>query len=382
MAVAVRTRRFADERAPIRHIDPVLVAAAFALAVVGLFMVYSATHSSAASLGGSSGVFLKRQLVWLLFSTVALIVTAFFDYRYAKVYAGFLYVGMLLLLILVQSPLGTAVKGAQRGFYVLGFQITPSEWMKVSLVIMLAAFLSERRGAVLRLTDVLAATAIAGVPMFLVFIQPDVGTTIVLAAILAGAVVVAGAKARHLAVLGLGAVLLLVGAFQLDVIKQYQVDRLTAFLDASNDPQAAGYNQRQSQIAIGSGGILGTGYMQGTQTNLDYVPEQHTDFIFTVVGEEFGFVGAVALLFLYGVLLWRAFRIAVMSKDQFGTYLAAGIASMFAIQMFVNVGMTVGIMPITGIPLPFVSYGGSSLLASFAAIGLLLNVHMRRMKRI
>ncbi len=164
------------------------------------------------------------------------------------------------------------------------------------------------------------------------------------------------------------------------MIKQYQLERITAFLDLPGVPQDARYNLDQSLIAVGSGGMFGKGYLQGSQTNLDYVPEQHTDFIFTVAGEEFGFVGSLLLLALYALLLWRAIRIAYLSKDPFGTYLAAGIASMFAIQMFVNVGMVIGIMPITGIPLPFISYGGSSMIASFLAIGVLESVHMRRFK--
>jgi rod shape determining protein RodA len=211
-----------------------------------------------------------------------------------------------------------------------------------------------------------------------VFIQPDIGTTIVLAAILGGIVVVAGAKARHIGVLMAIGILLIALAFQVGLIKQYQIDRLTGFTGGGTT--AATYNQKQSEIAVGNGGLEGTGYLKGTQTNLNYVPEQHTDFIFTVIGEEFGFVGAATLLVLYALLLWRAIRIAMLSKDRFGTYLAAGIASMFAIQMFVNIGMTVGIMPITGIPLPFISYGGSSLVTSYIAVGLLLNIHMRRLK--
>ncbi len=172
----------------------------------------------------------------------------------------------------------------------------------------------------------------------------------------------------------------LFGAFQFHIIKDYQVQRLTTFFESSSDPQTAGYNQDQSRIAIGAGGVTGRGYLQGTQTNLDFVPEQHTDFIFTVVGEELGFVGAVSVLGLFLLLLWRALRIAVTAKDPFGTLVATGVAAMIAIQVFVNVGMTIGIMPITGIPLPFISYGGSALIADFIGIGLLLNVHMRRFR--
>jgi rod shape determining protein RodA len=189
--------------------------------------------------------------------------------------------------------------------------------------------------------------------------------------------VVAGAKARHLGVLAATGVLLIALAFQMGLIKEYQLERLRCFTGCANSE--ATYNKEQSQIAIGLGGVSGTGWLQGTQTNLNFVPEQHTDFIFTVIGEQFGFVGASTLLVLYALLLWRAIRIAMLSKDKFGTYLAAGIASMFAIQMFVNIGMTIGIMPITGIPLPFVSYGGSSLIANYIAVGLLLNIHMRRL---
>ena len=283
-------------------------------------------------------------------------------------------------LVLVRTPLGTSVAGAQRGFYIGGFQITPSEYMKIGMIVMLAAFLAELKTQDLSLQDVFRATAIVLFPAILVFFQPDVGTTIVMAAILVGVLVVAGASARHLGALALTAAVLLFGAFQLHVVKDYQLERLSGFLDPQSDPLRTGYNRTQAEIAIGSGGLTGTGYGRGTQTNLDFVPQQHTDFIFTVVGEEFGFVGSMVLLTLFAILIWRAFRIALLSKDAFGTFVAAGIASMWSIQVFVNVGMTLGIMPITGIPLPFVSYGGSSLLANCAAVGLLLNVHMRRLK--
>jgi rod shape determining protein RodA len=377
MDLSIGRLRRTRER-PLRHLDPILLIVTFALSVIGLFMVYSATHVSQEAFGGDPALYAKKQLTWLVLSVGVMIVAVAFDYRYAKVYAGFIYTALLLLLLAVRTPLGTTVKGAQRSFQLLGFAFSPSEAMKVGLVIMLAAFLSERKGA-LSIGEVIRATMLAAIPMALVFIQPDIGTTIVLAAIMVGVLIVSGAKARHLALLAILAAGLLAGGFQLGIIKSYQVSRVTAFLDNQSSNSAA-YNERQSQIAIGSGGLTGRGYLKGLQTNLDYVPEQHTDFIFTAVGEEFGFAGAVALLFLFAVLLWRAFRIAMLSKDPFGTYLAAGIVSMFAIQMFVNIGMTIGIMPITGIPLPFVSYGGSSLIANYAAVGLLLNVHMRRFK--
>jgi len=376
----VATKTYPSERRPIRHLDPVLLLDVFALAVVGLFMVYSATHQSLSAVGLDPGTFLKKQVTFVALGSVMVLLAASFDYRFLKVYAGLIYAASLVLLVLVGSPLGTSVKGSQRWFQLFGFQFAPSEIAKLALIIMLATFLSELRSGDLTLQEVYRATAIAAVPGVLVFLQPDLGTSIVLVTILVGVLVVAGARARYLGILALTAAVLIFGAFQMGLVRDYQVNRLTSFLDPQNDPLRSGYNRKQAEIAIGSGGLFGVGYLQGTQTNLDFVPEQHTDFIFTVVGEEFGFAGAFTLLVLFGVLIWRAFRIALLSKDPFGTYVAAGIGSYLAIQMFVNIGMTLGIMPITGIPLPFVSYGGSALLTNSAAVGLLLNIHMRRLK--
>jgi rod shape determining protein RodA len=374
----VAGRVWSDERRPIRHLDPVLLVTPILLSVVGLFLVYSATHRSLDALGLDPGQFVKKQFTALVLGFVMLVVVAAFDYRFYKVYAGFIYAAAVVALVLVQTPLGASPSGAQRWFTFGGFQLTPSEFAKIALALMLGAVLSELRTTEPTLTDVLRVTMIAVVPMGLVFIQPDIGTTIVLVAIVVGVLVVAGTRPKHLAVLAVTALVLLFGSFQLNVIKGYQLDRIHAFLDSSNDTQGANYNRNQAEIAIGSGGLVGQGYLNGRLTNLDFVPEQHTDFIFTVAGEEFGFAGAALLLALFAILMWRAIRISFLSKDAFGTYVAAGIAAMFAIQMFVNVGMVVGIMPITGIPLPFVSYGGSSMLANFIAVGLLLNIHMRR----
>jgi rod shape determining protein RodA len=373
----VAGRMVASERRAIRHVDPVLIAAALGLAVIGLLAIYSATHQSLAAVGLDPGRFVKRQLTFLAIAVIVLALAASFDYRLLKVYAGMVYFSSLVLLILVRTPIGTSVKGAQRWFEVFGFQLAPSEVAKLALIAMLAAVLSEVRGD-LTFRDVFRTAALAAVPALLVFLQPDLGSSIVFAAILVGMLVVAGARARYLGLLALTAVVLIVAGFQVGLVREYQIERLKAFLDPASVSEDALHNREQAEIAIGSGGLMGVGYLEGSQTNLDFVPEQHTDFVFTVVGEEFGFAGAVVLLSLYGLLLWRAFRVGMLSRDPFGTYLAAGIASMLALQMFVNVGMNVGIMPITGIPLPFVSYGGSSLLLNFAAVGLLLNVHMRR----
>ena len=245
------------------------------------------------------------------------------------------------------SFLGSSQAGAQRWFEIAGFQVTPSEFAKIGLIVMLAASLSEIRHAPATVQDVVRLCAMALVPLVLVFIQPDIGTSIVMVAIVAG-MFLAGVSGRQIAALVVICIVLIAAAFQLGVVKEYQLDRLRAFLDRENTPADVRYNLDQAEIAVGSGGLVGQGFLHGRQTTLDYVPEQHTDFIFTVAGEEFGFVGASFVLLLYAVLLWRAIRIAFLSKDPFGTYLATGVASMFAIQMFVNIGMVIGIMPITG----------------------------------
>jgi rod shape determining protein RodA len=366
------------ENAAFRHIDPLLILTAVALSIFGVAMVYSASHNFAQELTDDAGFFLNKQIVSLMLGLIAMIVVATFDYRLAKVYA-FLGLGAMLVLLLLVLVIGNETAGAQRWINLFGFQFQPSEFAKVTMVAALAAYLSEIKRDV-RLDHVWRAAAIAVAPMLLIFLQPDVGTMMVFAATLIGLLAVAGARARYIAILVLTAIFLGVIAFHIGVVKTYQIDRLTSFLDPARDPQGAGYNRQQSEIAIGAGGLLGRGYLDGTQTNLDFVPEQHTDFVFTVVGEELGFAGAIALLGLYGVLLWRGFRTALMSRDTFGTLLAAGIVAMLAFQIFVNIGMTMGIMPVTGIPLPLVSYGGTSMITNWVAVGLLLNVHMRRFK--
>jgi rod shape determining protein RodA len=364
-------------------VDPVLLVIVALLVVSGLFFLYSATNQTLRLDHLDPFARVKKQAVTALIGVVLMLLAASFDYRFLKVYAGFVYAGMLVALVLVRIPfLGStdATGTAQRWFEIAGFQFTPSEFVKLGLIVMLAAMLSELRNPVPTVQDLVRLLAVAAVPLVLVLFQPDIGTSIVLVAVTVGMLVVAGTRARHLAVLAVSGVVLIFLAMQLGVIKQYQLDRIRAFLDPQSVAFDVRYNLEQAEIAIGSGGMVGLGYLNGTQTNLDYVPEQHTDFIFTVVGEEFGFLGSVVVLGLFAMLVWRAIRIAYLSKDPFGTYLASGIAAMFAIQMFVNVGMVVGIMPITGIPLPFLSYGGSAMLANFIAIGLLENVHMRRFK--
>ncbi|HEX9299591.1 MAG TPA: rod shape-determining protein RodA [Actinomycetota bacterium] len=376
----VAGRVWADERRPIRHVDWMLLLLIVVLTVVGLVLL----HSISAATPDEAAFWVVRvmkQGATAGFGLLVVVLIASFDYRFFKVYAGFIYLAALAALVLVKIPgIGaTDPSGvAQRWFAIAGIQITPSEITKVCAIVMLAAILSEIRAPEPALHDLVRVLAVAAVPLVLVFIQPDIGTSIVLAAITVGMLIVAGTRLKHLLILTATGLVLIGLSFQLGVIQDFQRERLTAFLDRANAPEDASYNLDQSLIAVGSGGLFGRGYLKGTQTNLDYVPRQHTDFIFTAAGEEFGFVGAMFVLLLYALILWRAIRIATLSKDPFGTLVAAGIASMFAIQMFVNIGMVIGIMPITGIPLPFLSYGGSSILVSFAAIGMLESIHMRR----
>jgi rod shape determining protein RodA len=377
----VAGRVWADERRPTRHVDWVLLLLAAALVVVGLFLLYSATASTLRGDGLDPFSRVKKQAITAVIGLAIVVVLVSFDYRFFKVYAAFIYFATIAALLLVRVPgLGTtdATGTAQRWFEIAGFQLSPAEAAKLAVIVMLAAVLSEIRTPEPSMSDVLRVLVLAAIPMILVFLGPDIGTTITLTAIVVGMLVVAGTRLKHLLVLSAAGLVLIFLTFQLGVIKDFQADRLRAFLDPTGVSSDARYNLDQSLIAVGAGGLTGVGYGNGTQTNLDYVPEQHTDFIFTVAGEEFGFVGAMLVLLLYALLLWRAIRIAALSKDPFGTLVAAGIASMFAIQMFVNIGMVIGIMPITGIPLPFLSYGGSSILVSFAAIGMLESIHMRR----
>ena len=377
----VAGRAFAQERRPIRHVDWFLIVIAFALSVVGLLLLYSATSQTLRQGGFDPFDRVNKQAVTMVLGAGAAVAIASIDYRFWKIYAGFIYIASVIALILVRVPgLGTtdSTGTAQRWFEIGPLQITPSEFTKLAIIVTLAAVLANIRTPEPTLRDLFKVLILAAVPLVLVFLGPDIGTSIGVAAIVVGMLIVAGTKLRHLLVLSVAGIIAIVLVFQTGAIESFQRERLTAFLDPQAVSADVRYNLDQSLIAVGSGGLLGKGYLHGIQTNLDYVPEQHTDFIFTVAGEEFGFVGALAVLALFALLLWRSIRIAWLAKDPFGTYVAAGIASMFAIQMFVNVGMVIGIMPITGIPLPFLSYGGTSILVSFAAIGMLESIHMRR----
>ena len=360
--------------APWRHVDVILLVAVLAIAGLGVLMVYSATQHRS---GFESTYFLERQALFAVLGVGVMVLLATTDYRVFRDFAPLIYVATVASLALVLSPLGSNRRGAQAWFQVGPFQLQPSELAKVTVVVCLSAYVSAHRGD-LDGRRLLVVLALAAVPMALIQGQPDLGTNLVFAAILMGTLVVAGARPRHMAGLVLAGILVVLAVFQLGVVKDYQRDRLGAFIDPESDALRSAYSLQQSTIAIANGGVTGKGLFKGTQTKLAYVPEQHTDFIFTVVGEELGLLGSALLLLLFAVVVWRTWRAAALAKDLSGTLVCVGVLAMLVFQIFENVGMTMGIMPITGIPLPFMSYGGSSTLASFAAIGLVLNVHMRR----
>jgi rod shape determining protein RodA len=363
--------------APWRHLDLTLLLSTVGIALVGVLMVYSSTRQKQGTAGLDPAFFLKRQAIFLVVGLVAMAVIALVDYRNIRDFVPFIYGGAVLLLLLVISPIGTSRRGTQAWFQIGGFQFQPSEVAKVALILALAAVCAAARGH-LDTRGLLVALGTSFVPMALIYAQPDLGTNMVFVAVVIAVVLVGGARPRHIAVLTLLGITAIALVVELGMMQDYQRDRLTAFLDPQADSQRSSYNLRQSQIAIAAGGISGKGLFQGTQTNLSFVPEQHTDFIFTAVGEELGLLGAVALLGLFGVMIWRIWRAAVLARDQFGRLVCVGVLAMLVFQIFENVGMTMGITPITGIPLPFMSYGGSAMITAFLGVGLVLNVHMRR----
>ncbi|HVE76444.1 MAG TPA: rod shape-determining protein RodA [Actinomycetota bacterium] len=379
-ARATGTRAAIGSKSPARHMDLLLIAVALTLTAIGALAIRSASRARLIAIGEDPLTFVKRHLVFLVIASVLLLAALVFDYRQLRHLAILLYGLGVLSLVIVLTPLGHRTSGSQRWINLGVLQAQPSELMKIILIIALAALLSWEKGARRGLVGVVRALVITAIPSLLIYLQPDLGTVMVLIAVVFAMLLVAGTQVRWLVMVVCAGVLLSVALLQLGVLKEYQVARLTAFLDTESDLQRAGYNLDQSKIAIGSGGWEGKGLLSpdASQTNLAYVPEQHTDFVFTAIGEEAGFRGAVLVLGLFGLLLWRTLRVSLLSKDKFGTLLAAGIAAMFGFQVFVNIGMTIGIMPITGIPLPFVSYGGSSLITSFLGVGLLVNIHMRR----
>ena len=383
LAPKVTERRQTDEVAkrlsglPIRHVDWTLLAITFFLIAFGILMLYSATRGDNPD---NPTHFVFRQGVSLLIGLILMVLLLSFDYRRLKVATPFIYTFFLGLLAIVF--LFGKVSGSARWMTLGPISFQPSEYCKLVLILVLANFFSDNKAEPDSFRSFMLPVAWALPYLLLVFLQPDLGTTLVMAAILLGMLFLVGCRMRYwLGFVGLSALGFAMG-FVFNLFQPYQVERFTAFVKQGVSIEGAGYHLMQSKIAIGSGQLVGKGLMKGTQTNLDFIPAHHTDFIFAVVGEELGLIGALILIGAFCLLLWRGIRIANNARDFYGSMIAFGIVIMFTFQIVVNIGMTIGIMPITGIPLPFISYGGSSLIVSLAAIGLLTNIHMRRFSQV
>ena len=387
-AVDTRARGLRGRRQPeaiglsgaIRRLDWLLLAALVAVVAYGLWAIDGITLRDA---GGSS---LSRQALYAFAGALVFVVILFIDPDTYRRFRKPIYFGTLGLMILVLAT-GAATRGSKRWVSVGFFKFQPSEFGKVLFVLVLAGFLADRRNFIQSARTPLAAIGYALVPILLVFVQPDIGTALVYTAALGAVLFVSGVRWSHLAVLATVAaalalaVLWLLPAAGVNVLKPYQAQRLTGFTHPANDPRGATYNLRQSIIAVGAGGLRGRGVVGATQTGLDYLPEHSTDFAFASLAEERGFFGASILLLLYLLIVWRALKIVAGARDLYCAIVAGGIAFMFMFQVFVNSAMTMGAAPITGIPLPFVSVGGSSLITNFLAIGVLQAIHVRRVGR-
>jgi len=372
----------------LRHLDWVLITAVLALSALGVLLVWSATEPSLAAAGTNTRTYLDKQAIYVVIGLVLMAGVSLIDYRQLRVYAPVIYGVAILGLLVVLTPLGSTVNGA-KGWIDLpgGFQIEPSEYAKIALILITAMLFSELREGSRdqsagrsgpRLRDVGIVIA-CGLPLVgLVIVEPALGISMVLAVVLAGLILLSGIRLRWVIALAAAVAVVVTAVLSLHLLKGYQFTRLTGFLHPSSNAAGSGYNEIQAKIAVGSGGMFGQGLFHGQSVSGSYVPAQSTDFIFTVAGQELGFVGAIAIVALLGVVVVRALRIATRADDQFGMLVAAGIAIWFLFQAFVNIGMTVGIMPITGLPLPFISYGGSAIFADMIAIGLLLCVHRKR----
>jgi rod shape determining protein RodA len=380
--IHARQRLYRRSRQSLVHgFDPVLTAVVGLLLFVGTLLVWAATRDWYTRNGLDGQYYLKRHIINILIGLVLAYAVTVIDYRLLRAYTPFLWgAGVIGLIIVLIPGLGAEVNGAKAWIALPGgFQIQPAELAKIAIIIGMSMILSERThdsdGPTS--TDVLQSLAVAAVPVLLIILQPDMGTVLIISAAVVTIIAVSGAPARWVTALLLLAVLGGFVAVKAGVISEYQVNRLQTFVDPNADTQGAGYQLRQARITVGSGGLVGTGLFNGPQTNGRFVPEQQTDFIFTVAGEQLGFLGSGAILILYLILLMRGFSIARRTNDPFGRLVCTGVIAWFAFQIFENIGMTLGLMPMTGVPLPFISYGGSSMFATLIGIGLLQNVHAR-----
>ena len=373
-------RAFARNSA-LRHMDWILILVVLGLTALGTLLVWSATQPSLIATGQDPRTYLKKQLLNVVIGLVLMFAVSLASTRRLRAWTPLFCAATLLGLLAVLTPIGSQINGAKAWISLPGgFQVEPSEFAKVALVGVTALVFSAARqghGSAPGLRSLLVALACAAPLIGLVVIEPALGVAMVLVAVTATIIVLSGIRLRIIAGLAGIVAVLVFAAGGLHLLKSYQLTRFTSFLHPSSDLAGAGYNAAQAKIAVGSGGLFGQGLFHGQLVAGNFVPSQQTDFIFTVAGEELGFVGTIVIVFLLGVVIIRALRIATRADDLFGLLVASGIAMWFAFQSFVNIGMTIGIMPITGLPLPFVSYGGSAIFADMIAIGLLQSIHRR-----
>ncbi len=359
--------------------DPILTAAVGVLLFIGTLLVYAATRDWYSANGLDPEYYLKRHVINIVIGLALAWGTTIIDYRLLRAYTPFIWgLGIFGLTLVLIPGIGTEVNGAQAWISLpFGFQIQPAEIAKISIIIGISMLLSERthNSDEPSNQDVLKALGVAALPILLILLQPDMGTVFIISAAVVTIIAVSGAPTRW--VVGLLLVALIGGfvATKAGVVSEYQIKRLQTFVDPNADTDGAGYQLRQARITVGSGGLLGTGLFDGPQTSGRFVPAQQTDFIFTVAGEQLGFIGSGFILFLLFIVLMRGFAIARRSTDPYGTLVSTGVVAWFAFQIFENIGMTLGLMPMTGVPLPFMSYGGSSMFANLIGFGLLQNVH-------
>ena len=379
------TRTQISARRSLFPFDVILVAATLLVSAIGVIMVYTATRGDLLAQGDDPKTFLKKQGLFVVLGVITMVVVALIDYRRWEPVANILY-WLIVLALLGVFAVGSSAQGAARWFSVGPLQLQPSEFAVLALILAIASYCARRDDVGLAWKDVFRLLIMAGIPILLVLLQPDLGTAMIMVIVLLVMLAVAGLPIRILVMLLIGTVLVVLFAVESGLLHHYQIARVTAFLNPgakSTNPyvREAIYNLQEAKSAIGSGGVFGSGIGHGAQTNLGYVPEQQTDFIFTAVGEQLGFVGSVGVLALLGVIAWRVLHAASVSRDIFGRLICTGLFAFIAFSVFQNAGMTMGIMPITGIPLPFVSYGGTAVLVFFGAIGFALSVGARRRHR-
>lgn len=366
-----------------RRLDWPILLSAITLSLIGAALVYSATRNRTELNQGDPYYFLVRHLLNTGIGFALMIATVWLGHRTLRTAVPILYGLSVFLILLVLTPLGATINGSHAWIKLPGgFSLQPSEFVKITIILGMAMLLAARVDAGDKPypdhRTVLQALGLATVPILIVLLMPDLGSVMVMVMIVLGVLLASGASNRWvLGLIGTGAAGA-IAVWQLGVLDEYQINRFAAFANPELDPAGVGYNTNQARIAIGSGGLFGTGLGNGSQTTGQFVPEQQTDFVFTVAGEELGFLGAGLILLLLGIVLWRACRIARETTELYGTIVAAGIIAWFAFQSFENVGMTLGIMPVAGLPLPFVSYGGSSMFAVWVAVGLLQSIRVQR----